>query len=312
MFQRNRGNIMQSGENKSDLSKMIRGARFSLQVVVIILLVEFFVLHFLYSAIYDFSDVKNVVSEVEFGATLISIVLAIVAILYTFWQGISQGDFNATLMGQLGRLEAIGSNLSTNNERLHENVIYSKNISDDLTRISSAVFSVKDEVSNLGGKLQAFVAPANASGAPNVPAIAEDKRSDAILRQKSERLADLALLFGSPIGKKAIVYGFCRNNINMAKPTEIFRDFTKLEEPGKEDDKATSYLYGGALLTVLTALRVAGIIFTKKDLVPDDKVKIVEVAPEWRVVVDGYLSEQKKDARLDKFIKSVDDANKLQ
>ncbi|WP_124597206.1 hypothetical protein [Burkholderia stagnalis] len=302
---------MLQGESGKDVFKMVKEVRFGPQAIVIVVFVEFFVLHFLYSAIYDFSEVKNVVSEVEFGATLISIVLAVVAILYTFWQGISQGDFNATLMGQLGRLEKIGSDLSTNNERLHENVVHSKNISDDLTRIGSAVFSVKDEVSSLGSVLQTFVAPARANSVPSVPVIAENNTPTTVQRTKSEKLAEWAILFGSPMARKAVVYSFSRNNINMEEPIEVCKDFTRIEEPGKEDDKAIVYLYGGALLTVMAALRAAGVIATKKDLVPDDKVKIVEVVPEWRVEVENFLSKQRGDASLGKFIALVEDANKL-
>ncbi|MFP4895627.1 hypothetical protein [Paraburkholderia sp. EG304] len=291
-------------ESKGKISPKKGFKKIKPATAAVALLVEFIALHFLYSAIYDFSDVKSVVAEVEFGATLISIVLAVVAILYTFWQGTSQANFNADLMGQMGRLEAVGDSLTTNNERLHENVLHSQKISDGLLRIESGVFSAKNEISNLGGALQSMLPGEKSTTPPNNDQARDTTSKTSGIKPNKSEIYKLRDLLSSEVAKKSLLYMIFGCASEMEKVRKHVFDFSSHFDGKPKDEKNESRLmFVGVFLTVMTALRRTGIIKTKNT---DNWIDCsIEVAEEWRDAVKDYIDEQRKSGKYTAFIESI-------
>jgi len=293
-----------TAESKGKIGPKKGFKKIKLTTVAVALLVEFIVLHFLYSAIYDFSDVKNVVTEVEFGATLISIVLAVVAILYTFWQGTSQAHFNADLMGQMGRLEAVGDNLTINNERLHDNVLNSQKLSDGLLRIESGVFSVKNEISNLGGSLQSML-PGEKSTTPINQGRTLDSTPQAVKKNPNKsKIYELKNLLGSEVARKSLLYMISGCASEMEEVNKHVFDFAShFDGRSKTEKNDFRLMYVGVFLTVMSALGRTGIVK------PKSKEKgayfSVEVAEEWRDAIKEYIDDQYKEDKYTKFIDSI-------
>ncbi|WP_118182099.1 hypothetical protein [Paraburkholderia phosphatilytica] len=255
----------------------------------LLLLAEFILLHFFYSAIYDWSEVRNVVTEVEFGATLISIVLAVVAILYTFWQGTSQTDFNATLMGQLGRLEMVGESLAITNRSLHENMTTSKQISEDLLTLKSDVSSVSLKLSNFDSLQSLFrdKLPATAS--------LDDKTDEAgkseSANTKETRLQDLSILFRSEAAKCSMIFLLSIGKSEGIKFTKHIEHFASLLTKKPEDFTGNGRLVlSGAFTIVYGALRAAGIMIEGTEKFSFDNAVSFEVADEWKPAVQIYLN----------------------
>jgi len=278
--------------------------------VLLFLLIEFIILHFLYSALYDFSDVRNVVTEVEFGATLLSIVLAVIAILYTFWQGVSQNDFNTSLMRQMGRLEKIGSDLSINNERLHESVKHSEKISLDLTRIESSVSGVKGELSNLGSTFQSMLSaekPTKSSAGNGDAAAAgfEGKAVDSV-ENKEQTFAEFEKMFPSVAAQKCLIFILNEHALEDMSMFSVARKFAALADGRPEKDAPKSHaMYMGVFATILQALRRCRIIKVDEIAVEDKKFVKIRISNDWKAAVDKYLERQRKNEKYAQFSSSL-------
>jgi hypothetical protein len=279
------------------------------KTVLLFLLVEFIILHFLYSTLYDFSDVRNVVAEVEFGATLLSIVLAVIAILYTFWQGVSQSDFNVSLMSQMGRLERIGSDLSTNNERLHESVKHSEKISTDLLRIESSVSGVKDELSNLGSAFQSMLSaekPTKSSAGNGDAAVARfgGEAVDSV-EKREQTLAEFEKIFSLDVAQKCLIFILNEHTLEHMTMLSVARKFAELVDGKPEKDAPKSHaMYMGVFATVLEALRRYRIVKINEIDVEKKFVKI-KILNDWKTVVGKYLEKQRKDEKYAQFSSSL-------
>ncbi|MBN3855181.1 hypothetical protein G3N59_17525 [Paraburkholderia sp. Ac-20340] len=291
-----RAGVLEASMNKS----------VAMPIVVLIALLEFIILHFLYSLIYDFSDIKNIVSEVEFGATLISIVLALIAILYTFWQGNSQSDFNAKLMGQLGRLESTEKDLALTNERLQRNVEHGENIVAGLSRVEAGILKVESGLSNLGSAMQA-ISPSDKNSAESaLPAVSSgvpDKR----LRKPTEsgemltELNRLWLVLNSKTARTSLLYCLAANLSEGKTQFEHAKDYLEVTWNIPADRAGglggTAYMYIGVFITCLNTLRWLGALQADPPNAKSNEKVSFEIPENWQKIVKQFISERKTGAK---------------
>jgi hypothetical protein len=267
----------------------------TLPIVLLIALLEFIILHFLYSAIYDFSDVKGVVSEVEFGGTLISIVLALIAILYTFWQGNSQSDFNARLMGQLGRLESTGKDLALTNDKLQRNVEHGETILAGLSRVEAGILKVESGLSTLSDAMQA-ISPSDKDSAESALPQVGRGTPDKWLKKPtddSEMLNGLQRLWAtlnSKAARTSLLYCLVADLSEKKTVYERSKDYVKTAWDIPADKMgSTAHMYIGVFVTCLTALRWIGALQTDPASTKSNEKVSLEVPERWRKTVKEFV-----------------------
>ena len=144
--------------------------------VVVIILTELILLHFLYSSIYNYSDIKNVVDAFAFGGTLVGIIVGVIAIIYAFYQGAAQQNTNNTMVSELTKLAGIKEDIGASALALKEELKGLSAVTTKLVDIETSVGVVGEGVKQLSTSIvsQVKIDP--------VVGVSNDTTEDFILR----------------------------------------------------------------------------------------------------------------------------------
>lgn len=120
-------------------------------LIAITILLEFIFLQFIYTG----SDNKDLVNLFSFGATLISIILALIAIFYSFLQTEAQKEDARFLAAQLSSLANVTDKLANSSDEVNSSIVEMKLFVDSLDKISDEVSKSREEIAKLDSKLGA-------------------------------------------------------------------------------------------------------------------------------------------------------------
>jgi hypothetical protein len=122
--------------------------------VVIMLLLELIGLHVLYSCVYDYSNIKNVVDAFGFGGTLVGILVGFIAIIYAFYQGAAQQQTNNIMVSELTKLSGIKEDISQTSRALKEDLLGLGSITEKLVAIEAGMGSIQSGVGHVKDALE--------------------------------------------------------------------------------------------------------------------------------------------------------------
>lgn len=118
-------------------------------LIFIVVLLEFIFLDFVFSA----SANKELVNLFSFGSTLISIVLALIAIFYSFLQTESQKEDGRFLAKQIQSLTDVSNTLKDSGVKVDSSVSYMQSFVDSLGNISGEVSQSRQAIESVEKKL---------------------------------------------------------------------------------------------------------------------------------------------------------------
>ncbi|HCH0556504.1 TPA: hypothetical protein NKO30_006636 [Pseudomonas aeruginosa] len=104
-------------------------------VIAIISMVEYWVI----TASFRFKDDSTVINFVSFAATLASLLLAVIAIIFSFLQSDAQQNSTATLLGQIESLRNVASSLRISEENIVTQTVAIGNATKQIQNLESAI-----------------------------------------------------------------------------------------------------------------------------------------------------------------------------
>lgn len=117
------------------------------------MLCELIVLHIIYSSVYRYADIKDVVAAFGFGGTLVGIIVGVIAIIYAFFQGTSQQRTNETMIGEIGKLNNVKEEIGKTAGVLKEELGQLREITDKISQIDTNVTSSTSQLAEIREKL---------------------------------------------------------------------------------------------------------------------------------------------------------------
>lgn len=141
-----------------------KGVKFSTRewwlLIFILILIQFVVQWFSY----QYSGSSNALGYISFAGTLVSIILGLVAIIYSFVQSISHTSTVAEIKDQVERLILAGVDITKSKDDLHASAIELSKIADDLaSKVTENTSATKEVVGTVSKLSDAFVSGLSSS-----------------------------------------------------------------------------------------------------------------------------------------------------
>ncbi|OEZ88539.1 hypothetical protein JAB6_05790 [Janthinobacterium sp. HH104] len=121
--------------------------------VLIVCLLELILLHIVYSSVYNYSDIKNVVDAFAFGGTLVGILVGVIAIIYAFYQGAAQQETNNAMVSELTKLATIKEEIGNSARLLGKELGELDRISEKLNLIENSVSTTHEGIKEISVKI---------------------------------------------------------------------------------------------------------------------------------------------------------------
>lgn len=128
------------------MRKSYQCGEIDVKTVAIIALFELICLHIIYSCVYHYSNIKNVVDAFGFGGTLVGILVGIIAIIYAFYQGAAQQQTNNTMVAELTKLASIKEEIANSSMSLKTQLQGLSAFADSLDTIDRNVVSSRSAI----------------------------------------------------------------------------------------------------------------------------------------------------------------------
>ena len=143
---------------------MSKGVKFSTRewwlLIFILILIQFVVQWFSY----QYSGSSNALGYISFAGTLVSIILGLVAIIYSFVQSISHTSTVAEIKDQVERLILAGVDITKSKDDLHASAFELSKIADDLaSKVTENTSATKEIVGSVSKLSDAFVSGLSSS-----------------------------------------------------------------------------------------------------------------------------------------------------
>lgn len=137
--------------------------------IAIIILIQFIV----QMGALAYSKDNNVLNYVSFAGTIVSIILAIIAIVYSFVQTLSQQSSSSNISNQVDKLISAADQINDSKNKINTSIEYLKNASERLDAAIEHQSNINNEIKTLSkqfSELDNFKKPqSNQSRQPNTP-----------------------------------------------------------------------------------------------------------------------------------------------
>ena len=137
--------------------------QFDTKFLVILVLSELVILHTVYSSVYNYADMKNVVDAFGFGGTLVGLIVGVIAIIYAFYQGTSQQRTNETMIIEIGKLNTVKDEIANTAGILSAELSELKKITEKITQIDQNVSTSKTHIAEISQTLASQSGDSNSS-----------------------------------------------------------------------------------------------------------------------------------------------------
>lgn len=250
---------------------MGKGVKFSTRewwlLISIALLVQFIV-HWLS---YQYGGSSNALGYISFAGTLVSIILGLVAIIYSFVQSISQTSTVIEIREQVEKLISAGEDITKSKNDLHASAIELSGIADELTKRVSENTSITQEFAGRFSKLSEIFEFGRATPTPTpTPTPSFDSESDVkeFARERksiiySERILVIIMLLAISEGAKR---KFSLNEIQEI----ILKPFAAKQTYEHDYD-----FFCGALTSVAFSLEAEGLLNLSEGDALEGKVMVM-------------------------------------
>jgi len=219
-------------------------------LVAIITLCEFIFLHVIYTKGYDLDAQR----AWEFGHVLVAIVLAIIAIVYSLYQGITQESNTQKLAAQIDSLNGVLKSVSNSATTLDSGMEDLKRLTAQFDKVVGGVLGQEKSLAEISSKIDKLAEPKSAP--PAAPRHGADSFDKALLkswlRAFSTLSTDCAYVFFRYDGRK---YDF-------SHLVTIFKDTGSKDKIYAESDRA---YFSGVLSTTRSMLSSMGLVSLKAD-----------------------------------------------
>lgn len=221
----------------------------------------------------------SALNYVSFAGTLISIILAVLAIGYTYGESISQKGKGDTLASQIATLTEVTRGMKIQAESLEQVSTIQKSLSDVASRIERGFIETSDKVSGVYAgidRVREKVDEINLLRESPVKASRIDKRESAhALLAARMPLLEISLLYILAISKKtdssllsADISVVVREHIESAAKK------VKPDSPGEKDRIAM--LFSGSIHSVVAVLQGFGLITVKDEAIAEIDSSLME------------------------------------
>lgn len=220
-------------------------------LLILIMVLAQFIVHWL---AYQYGGSPNALGYISFAGTLVSIVLGLIAIIYSFVQSISQTSTVIEIREQVDRLISAGEDIAQSKSDMHASAIELSGIADELTKRVSENTSATQEFSGRINKMSEifdfgrtqFTSSVDSSSAPK-----EIDGRDGRSIIYSERILMTIMILAISEGAKR------KFSVNKIQDV-ILRPYSNMQEYGYD-------YFCGALTAVAFSLEAEGLLELSED-----------------------------------------------
>lgn len=238
---------------------MEKGVKFSTRewcfIIFIVIIIQFLVQWMSY----QFSGSSNALGYISFAGTLVSIILGLVAIIYSFVQSISQTSTVVEIREQVEKLISAGVDIAKSKDELHASAMELSEVADNLaTKVSENTSATKEVVGSVSKLSDAFIS-GNSSLSSEVPihnSGKNDKKVNSVI--EASRVLVVFMVVAISEGCKR---GFSAQEI-----------LDKILKPISEKNLGDHEYLKGALSAVLFSLEAEGFVELPKEEAFDAKL----------------------------------------
>ncbi|WP_161911790.1 hypothetical protein, partial [Janthinobacterium sp. Ant5-2-1] len=216
-------------------------------LICLLLMVEYWI----FQSARDFSNSQEVLNYVSFAGTIASIILAVVAIIYSFVQNDSQQTISGILSRELENLKDVASDLSGSNVDLKNHLNRVDQITDKLEVLDKGMLQSQGQLTTIHGEVAKLTALQSGAlsikSSPSTGNSGNDSLSKKILRQSTFD-ADVA------------AYALYKYNLVSEESQPDYYDFLA-DFYAKNSLKAASYRSGGVDIALREVIGTGNQIF---------------------------------------------------
>lgn len=117
---------------------------------IILILFQFII----QSAAWLYGDSKSALNYISFAGTIVSIILAVLAIIYSYIQNISQQNSATTISSQVDKLISVADTINSSKKELSKSLSHLKKVSVKLDYSLSSQYQIKSSIEDLNRKLR--------------------------------------------------------------------------------------------------------------------------------------------------------------
>jgi hypothetical protein len=280
---------------------------FSTREWVFVLIIASLIQGVIWYISFENSSSGSALTYVSFAGTLISIILAVLAIGYTYGESVSQKNKTDTVSTQISVLNEVVKSIKVESQSLE----HISTISDELTRFASTfeekMTSTESSVTQVSSSLEAFLNEYDIYDKNNrqQPIETEINKND---------LASLLMSFRSPLMEISLLFIVVSRNKKYRYTNDIveenaikYIDRAREEMTGEDQSffgPETNELFTGSFLTLLNVLKGLGLIYEKDDQIvfTDEILKTIK---ETTISNPQYSGEFYKKIR-EEVLKDID------
>jgi hypothetical protein len=224
------------------------------KLVAIMALFELICLHIIYSCVYNYSNVKNVVDAFGFGGTLVGILVGVIAIIYAFYQGAAQQQTNNTMVAELTKLASIKEEIANSSLTLKDQLQGLSDFAKSLESIDANVVSTRSVIIKEVGEMLSRQEGKKAESSQNVisPTTAEVRSHIEFIKVFISRRSDALVYIDAFILKEE------RSGQNYSAYAKELLD--KIKKANSKYDFLTYDFFMYSLAQILIVYQAAGIL----------------------------------------------------
>lgn len=260
-------------------------------LLVIIVFIEFILLHFIYSA----GGNKDFINLFSFGATIVSIILALVAIFYTFLQVESQKEDSRHLSSQINALKIVSGELKEV-QGIVSTVVQQMNESyENVNKIISPIHETHESIKGLHKKIESLLGSEFNRDSPTKNPIENSN-----LNTNDFREGVIDITTSSLIGK-ILLYTLKKSSplLPIDKFEIIYTHFAIPCNKASGGEILTEKFFLGVANTILKTYEKSGIINI------DDK-QLVSLNSELLHKIDLVVKDLDKESKYEKYTLEID------
>lgn len=258
-----------------DLDKGIKFSTREWWFLISIMLLIQFIIHWLS---YQYGGSSNALGYISFAGTLVSIILGLVAIIYSFVQSISQTSTVVEIREQVERLISAGEDITKSKNDLHASALELSGIADELAKKVSENTNITREFTGRFGNLSEVVDFNLARSSYSTHSIGPDKEPDSEGRSViySERV--LMTIMSLVISEGA------KRKLSLNETQEIIL----MPFSNKQKYEYSYEFFCGALTALAFSLETEGLV----TLSEDDALEVkISVKPEFEAHIEKVASK---------------------
>lgn len=222
------------------------------------------------------SGSKNALNYVSFSGTIISIILAILAIGYTYGESISQKNKSDGISTQISMLSEVVKDVSAQAESISKITAISKELNTLAERLEDGFNQTKSEMSSVSKTLESFINETSKSQNINIAPFNLDKKQviNNLLSARNP-LFEISLLFIIFANGKTYQHNSEMIEDSVARIISKVKANNEIPEHYKENN--IERLFTGSVLALITVLKGLGLLTVaeKEYIIEDEFVEII-------------------------------------